>query len=164
MQQEKELSAYLKTFCFLNHGLTPKETRQLPHQYTVSYNVRYPPNWIARTEASKNWFTGFLKRSSTLSIRIPEATSQARAAGFNSIVANQFYDNLLTVRMKYKFLPYHIWNCDETNAPTVLQPPNILATKDLKQVRKIYTCSFIKYKLICHLFVRFLRQYPPNEV
>jgi hypothetical protein len=134
VQQEQELSDYLKRSCILNHGLTPKETRQLAYQFAVANAVKFPPSWIVNKEASRDWFTAILKRNPTLSILKPEATSQARASRFNRVVVDLFYDNLLCLINKYKFLPWQIWNCDETNVPTVLQPPNVLATKGLKQV------------------------------
>ncbi len=148
LQQEQELTAYLKTCSLLNHGLTPNETRKVAHQYAVANNVKCPQNWNVRKEASRDWFTGFLKRNKTLSIRKPEATSQARAAGFNRPVVNQFYSNLLALLMKYDFLPCDIWNCDETNVPTVVQPPDVIATKGLKQVRG-------KNRVIKHIIIYF---------
>jgi helix-turn-helix, Psq domain len=108
VQQEQELSDYLKYSCILNHGLTPKETRQLAYKFADANALKFPPSWIVNKEASRDWFTAFLKRNPTLSIRKPEATSQARAAGFNRIVVVQFYDNLLYLINKYKFLPWQI--------------------------------------------------------
>ena len=133
-QQEEDFSSYLKDCCLLNHGLTPNETRKLAMQYAVAHNLKCPTSWIVKQQASRDWLTFFLKRNPTLSIRKPEATSQARAAGFNLPVVNEFYDNLLSLLTKYKFGPCDIWNCDETNVPTVLQPPDVIATKGLKQV------------------------------
>ncbi|KAI9557285.1 hypothetical protein GHT06_017110 [Daphnia sinensis] len=83
--QEEEIAEYLQSCCLLNHGLTPHETRKLAHQYAVANTVKSPASWIARQEASRDWFTAFLKRNQVLSIRKPEATSQARAAGFNKV-------------------------------------------------------------------------------
>lgn len=134
-QQEEQLSSYLKSCCLLNHGLTTMETRVLAHQYAVANNVNCHESWFEQQKASADWLTGFLKRNPQLSIRKPEATSQARAAGFNRPVVNQFYSNLLNLLTKYNFGPSDIWNCDETNVPTVMQPPDVIATKGLKQVR-----------------------------
>ena len=97
-------------------------------------NVKTPATWISNNKASADWLTGFLKRNATLSIRKPEATSQARAAGFNEPVVSLFYDNLHNCYVKDSFPPNRIWNCDETNVPTVLPPPEVIAVKGLKQV------------------------------
>ncbi|KZS05268.1 Uncharacterized protein APZ42_031600 [Daphnia magna] len=69
--------------------------------------------------ASEDWILGFLKRNSSyISLREPEATSQARAAGFNAVVINTYYDKLDELYAKYKFTADKIWNCDETGVPT----------------------------------------------
>ena len=80
-KQEEELSEYLKSCCLLNHGLTAVETRKLAQAYAEKNNVNTPVTWISINKASADWLTGFLKRNTNLSIRKPEATSQARAAG-----------------------------------------------------------------------------------
>jgi helix-turn-helix, Psq domain len=101
--QEEEIVQYLQSCCLLNHGLTPHETRKLAHQYAEANNVKTPASWITHQEASRDWFTAFLKRNPVLSIRKPEATSQARAAGFNKVVVNEFYDNLGGVYQQKKY-------------------------------------------------------------
>ena len=81
-----------------------------------------------------DWFSSFIKRNPILSIRKPERTSQARAAAVNHVVIDKFYDDLFNLCVKYKFPPEKIFNCDETNNPTVVDPQNIVAQKGAKVV------------------------------
>ncbi|XP_045026363.1 uncharacterized protein LOC123470296 [Daphnia magna] len=136
--QEDELVEYLQHCCLLNHGLTTNETRKLALQYAVANKVKTPTSWITRQEASRDWFTAFLKRNHVLSIRKPEATSQARAVGFNKVVVSHFYDNLRDIYEKFEIPQCDVWNGDETNVPTVMQPPDVIATKNLKRFLKRY--------------------------
>jgi hypothetical protein len=41
--------------------------------------------------AGSNWVNGFLKRHPTLSVRVPERTSAAKARGFNRVVVGDFF-------------------------------------------------------------------------
>lgn len=58
------------------------------------YRRYRPPNWPKNEKASEDWLSFILKRHPSLSIRKPEQTSQARAAGFNKPVVDNLYDKL----------------------------------------------------------------------
>jgi hypothetical protein len=55
--------------------------------------------------AGSNWVNGFLKRHPTLSVRVPERTSPAKARGFNRVVVGDFFILLKSLLDKYNFLP-----------------------------------------------------------
>ena len=118
--QETELADYLIFSQKLNHGLVPVDTRKLAFNYARANQVQMPSSWLKKEQAGKGWFTKFLGRNSSLSIRKPERTSQAKAAAVNSPVIDKFYDGLLDLQMKYNFFPDKIYNCDETNNPTAV--------------------------------------------
>ena len=133
-KQEKEFVEYLLKCQLMNHGLTPKEARKLAFEWGKLIGVETPESWVRDDIAGVDWFSGFMKRNPELSIRKPENTSQARAAGFNPVVVNLFFDNLQKLYEKFKFPPNRIWNCDETGVPTVLPAPKVIARKGSKQV------------------------------
>ena len=64
--------------------------------------------------ASRDWLTNFLKRHPRLSIRVPQATSLARASGFNRHTVQCFFGKLGEIYDKYKFEPGDIYNFDES--------------------------------------------------
>ncbi|KZR96754.1 Uncharacterized protein APZ42_008723, partial [Daphnia magna] len=107
--QETELSDYLKSCCFLNHGLTTIETRKLAHTHAIKNRIKIPVNWKLNNIASADWLIAFLKRNARPSIRKPEATSQARAAGFNQPVVSLFSDHLRNVYAKHNQLVAWDW-------------------------------------------------------
>ena len=51
-----------------------------------------------------DWLGKFMMRNK-LSIRVPEATSLARQAGFNKTAVERFYDNLVATMDKSVILP-----------------------------------------------------------
>ena len=132
-QQESALVNYLIVAQKLNHGLTPVDARKLALLYTKSNQIEMPFRWQSKEEAGPDWFSLFMKRNPLLSIRKPERTSQARAAAVNHPVIDKFYDDLLELFVKYQFPPKKIYNTDETNNPTVVDPQNIVAERGAKQ-------------------------------
>lgn len=85
--------------------------------------------------AGKHWLYKFLGRNRALSLRNPEATSKARAKGFNRDAVKIFFDLLSSLYNKYKFAPNDIYNVDETGILTVPNKQSkVLALRGKKQV------------------------------
>lgn len=76
-----------------------------------------------------------MTRYPELSLRKSEATSVARAMGFNKVVADQFYELFGGLLDRYKFSPDRIFNCDETGISSVPKCKlKMIASKERKQV------------------------------
>ncbi|XP_065315207.1 uncharacterized protein LOC135924087 [Gordionus sp. m RMFG-2023] len=114
-----------------------KTIRGFAYQLAKEYGKSFPESWTTNGMAGEDWFMGFRKRHSQLSIRTPEATSLARAYGFNSTNVNKFFDNLIKLYNSYNFEPHNIWNADESGFTTVQTPAKIVAQKGAKQVGSI---------------------------
>ena len=70
-----------------------------------------------------------------LSIRTPEPTSIARAAGFNRPQVQRFYSLLRSSYIKLQLRSDAIWNMDETGFHTsASRPPKVISVKGKKQV------------------------------
>ena len=73
--------------------------------------------------------------SDTLSLGTPEATSAARARGFNSVSVGKFFTLLEGLQDKHHFTSDRIYNVDETGVSTVPnRPSRIIAARGKKQV------------------------------
>jgi len=148
-KQEADLSSYLIVAQKLNHGLTPVDSRKLDYVYAKANQIEMPSSWHVKEEAGPDWFSLFIKRNQVLSIRKPERTSQARAAAVNHPVVDKFYGDLLELYEQYDFPPEKIFNCDETNNPTVVDPQNIVAQRGAKAVIIYYSLKMnLKYEII----------------
>lgn len=137
-EEEKQLVSYLKECIECNHSLVPTEIRKLVYTYALANEINCPDNWRRDEIAGRDWFSSFMKRNRSLSIRKPEATSQARAAGFNPVVVRQFQNNLERIFSRYHYPPHRIGNTDESSTPTVMTPTKVVALRGVKQVGKTY--------------------------
>ena len=85
-----------------------------------NFGCRYPETWAENGMAGADWFTVFLKRHPTLSIRSPQATSLSRATSFNKNNVEKFFDNVSSVLEKHRFAAQDIWNMDETGVVEII--------------------------------------------
>lgn len=107
--QEKTLADYLLKCASIYFGLLPGEVRKLAYTCAVKFEMlNIPVSWHSNKEAGADWFTGFLKRNPSLSIRAPEATSEGRASSFNRHNVNEFFNKLGDVVLKHNLLPSRI--------------------------------------------------------
>jgi hypothetical protein len=90
---------------------------------------RVKKNWDENKMAEIDWIQGFMKRHVYLSMRKPENTSLPRALSFNQSNVAKFYKNLQEVLFNKDFKPSNVFNIDESNMGTVLNPPKVIALK-----------------------------------
>nr|XP_047124725.1 uncharacterized protein LOC101237912 [Hydra vulgaris] len=96
-----------------------------------------PHNWSANEAAGEDWFSAYLKRHKKVSVRKPEATSQACISSFNPTNVQKFYNNLQTILNRFKLKRGDIWNMDETGITTVQTLDHIVAKKGFKQIGRV---------------------------
>ncbi|XP_066960928.1 uncharacterized protein [Macrobrachium rosenbergii] len=131
---EKLLVEYILKASKIYYGLTPKEVRAFAYEFAVSNIIKVPTNWTRTQMAGPDWFSCFMKRNPTLSLRTPEATSLSRATSFNRHNVGLFFNKLGEVLQRHKFQCHDIYNIDETGITTVQKPTRIVAGKGAKQV------------------------------
>lgn len=91
--EELELVAYILQMEVRLYGVTTRETRSLAFQLAERNGKPHPFN--TKTQLARiDWLSGFRKRHPELSLRRPEATSAARAQGFNRVAVNGYFDVL----------------------------------------------------------------------
>lgn len=110
--QEAELVDYLTKMEAQLFGLTITELRDLAFQLAERNKLKHP--FGENGKAGIDWVRGFFTRHPNLSMRRPEATSAARAMGFNKVAVKQFFNHLSNVVDTYQLTPDRIYNCDET--------------------------------------------------
>lgn len=136
-QMEKALAGYLLQCSKMFYGVTPKKCRQIALQFADVNNLKFPESWKRKGQAGSDWFTGFMKRNPTLSIRKPEATSLARMTAFNKTTVGDFFDKVDNVMQRKKFRPSDIFNLDETGVTTVPPVAKVIGQKGEKQVGQV---------------------------
>lgn len=133
-EQEKELTDYVQDMESRLFGLTTTELRRLAYQLAQRNGLQHNFNNNDQI-AGLDWLKGFLRRHQNLSLRTPEATSAARAMGFNEVSVGKFFDLLTKVMEEFNFRPTRIYNVDETGLTTVPKSQSkIIAMKRRRQV------------------------------
>ena len=85
--------------------------------------------------AGKDWLYGFRKRHPEISLRIPEATSAARARAFKKQNVDNFFYLLEGIIEQHAYPKHRIYNCDETGLTTVqTKASKVFAKKGKPQV------------------------------
>lgn len=133
-QFEEELVQYVKDMEGRFFGITYLDLRKLAFQLAERNNLEHQFNRDKQL-AGKKWVRLFMKRQPSLSLRQPEATSYARATGFNKPAVQKFFSLLTEIVDKYKLDGSRIYNCDESGMKTVQQKHSkVIAVKGKKQV------------------------------
>jgi len=136
-EQEKTLEDYLVTCSQMFHGLTPKNVRKLAYEMAQKNDIKMPPKWEKTHQAGEDWFSAFLTRHPSLSIRSPEATSLARATSFNEHNIKAYFDMLQSLITKLSVGGRAMYNLDETGCTTVQKVPKVVSKKGAKQVGQV---------------------------
>ena len=119
------------------HGLGYSAVRRLAYEYAVQMKKTMPSKWTENECAGGEWMSCFMKRHVGLSLRSPEATSIARAQGFNAVAVGGFFRLLREVLSKHNYRPDDIYNLDESGITTVQAVPKVISQKGTKQVGQI---------------------------
>nr|XP_023012926.1 uncharacterized protein LOC111502960 [Leptinotarsa decemlineata] len=116
-------------------GLTRDEFENSAFIYAKKNNLNYPKNWDKYEKAGDDWLSSFLSRHNQISLRTPEATSVARAKGFNRREVGRFYENLEALTVKYDIDASRLYNMDETDiSNTTNKSPKVISIRGKKQV------------------------------
>jgi hypothetical protein len=147
LSKELEQRLYDRVLYMCDRGFpcTIDDLRRICYLYSKQLYRRkqlntIPCSWHEDKRATYEWYYGFKKRFPTLSLRVAENLSAARAEAFNSQRVNTFYLDSLTLLKEtgLQDFPNLIYNCDETGLPSV---PNsgskVLAKKGTRCVQKI---------------------------
>lgn len=116
--EEEELCSYILDMEKNFYGLMIKDLRGLIYKLAVKNNKPHP-FYENNQLAGKDWVQNFLKRHPKLSIRQPESTSAAHAAGFNKQSVNQYFNLLGNIYDEHQLTPDRAYNCDETGISIV---------------------------------------------
>jgi len=97
-------------------------------------SANFPVAGLMIKIAGIDWLQGFKKRHKNLTPRKPENTSLFRATAFSKTNVMEFFDNYERALKFWKFTADRMYNIEETGVSTVLQPFNIVAQTETKQV------------------------------
>ena len=124
---EDELVKHIKDLDYMMFGMTAKYLMGLAYEVAVAHGIRKFSD-VDKSAGKKLYYT-FMRRHPDLSLRSPEPTSLARAAGFNREAVYNVFDLLEKLIDEHNVTPAKIYNVDETWHSTVQTPSKLLSTK-----------------------------------
>lgn len=131
---ESHLVDHIKNMEARFFGFTTLEVRKLAYEMAVQNNIKHSFN-SQKKMAGWDWLKGFTKRNPTISLRLPESTSSARARAFNRVQIGKYFEQLERALEQVNYNPTKIWNMDESGLSTVASKNcKVYATKGKKQV------------------------------
>jgi hypothetical protein len=133
---EDQLAKHVLDMEAMFYGFSTKCLRKLAFQIADINKIHHRFS-IEKQQAGKEWLSGFLRRHPEISVRSPQATSLARASGFNRQRVNSFFDVLEKLVEEYGITADRIYNTDEKGLTAVQKPGKILAKKGKAQVGSI---------------------------
>lgn len=134
--QQEELKSYLTLMDKMFFGLTKKQCRRLVFDFAEECGISHPFNKETKM-AGEDWLSSFMTKHQ-FSIRKPEATSIARAMGFNKPSVDMFFSIIKELRDKHKFPASSIYNADESGLSTVPNKlPLVISPKGSRRVSKV---------------------------
>ena len=122
------------------YGLTRASLLSLAYEVAEKNNVKTRFNSETK-KAGKDRLRSFLLRHPEISLRVPEATSLARAAGFNRQRVGEFYKLLDKIVTDENLSAERTYNMDETGFSMVQKPQKVFARKGKHQVGAITSCE-----------------------
>lgn len=133
-EQESEIVSQLIEMQRRLFGVTMKELRQFAFQLAEKNKLNHNFNKDSQM-AGEDWVQNFMKRHCELSLRKPEATSGARAMGFNKVTVTQFFNLLTKIVDEHHLTGDRIYNCDETGVTVnPKQMSRVIAARGQRQV------------------------------
>lgn len=130
---EEEIMCHVKLLESRLFGMTCEDLMKLGYQVAEQNGLPHRFNRDKKI-AGRDWLTGFRKRNPGISLRKPEATSAARAMGFNKPQVEKFFKVYEDLISKEGILGSRIYNVDESALSTVHIPQKVFATTGKKQV------------------------------
>ena len=132
-EYKEQLVAYIREMEIAMRGLTLKDIRRLAYDVAVRAGLGHNFDRASKL-TGRSWAYAFLKRHPELTLRVATSTS---LDGFNSEAVGHFFAIYKGILAPGEFGPNNVWNCDETGFSTVTKPGKVIATKGVRQVRKV---------------------------
>ncbi|XP_065684444.1 uncharacterized protein LOC136096852 [Hydra vulgaris] len=135
LEEEAELVQYVQQMEKMLFGLTSYELRKLAFELAEKNKKAHKFNKELGVAGYDSYQGFMLRHAKHLSLRKPEATSAARAMGFNKVVVNKFFELVENVIDINKIDVERVWNVDETGISTVPKSlSKVISTKGKRQV------------------------------